>query len=93
MTPMQERMVMLCERGMGVAFAILDELLDMRERLNGLINRLNHDMGQGLDRGSQAHIPSPLKTKEGGLALGGSNPSWAQRGVTRGARPIVNIVP
>lgn len=38
-----------------VVLASLEELPDMRERLNGLIHRLNRDLGLGLDKSSQAH--------------------------------------
>lgn len=36
-------------------FTFLEELLDMRERLNGLIHCLNKDLGLGLEKGSSAH--------------------------------------
>lgn len=42
-------------KGKGVEdFSILDELLEMREKLNTLIHKMNRDMGLGLGKGKQA---------------------------------------
>lgn len=70
-------------------FAILEELLDMRERLNGLIHCMNRDLGLSLDKGSQAHHYakgggwSSVKGSQAHLSAQGSGPGFIERSFSR----------
>lgn len=65
-------------KGKGVEnIPILDKLLEMREKLNTLINRVKQDLGLGFGKGSLAHV---LGFQGSGLGNVDSRVSWAEKG-------------
>lgn len=55
----------------------LDELLEMREKLDGLIQRIQLDLGLGPGKGSQACLSG---FKGSGLGIKDRKALWAEKG-------------